>query len=301
MLVTLAESRQALQDHVARDRAKVYADFLQQVDNPTEPAGANTRSAVRRQGRRRLRILAEGDSWFKYPLGPPSHPLRDGVIFHLESLLGYPIVNMAEPGDEVRTMLGLKQREELISRLNDPNIHYDALLFSGGGNDLVGDQLCIWLKDTPPAPPPSQMLYDNAVNGALAVLDAEFRELARIRDRYSPNTAIFVNCYDVPAVTGIGVCGYGPWLKPSLDYVYGQMGVVPAPNDEYLVVKTVLKQFDAMLRKIPTSGVQNLVVVPTQGTLGPNKSDWQNEIHPSSKCFRKIAKKFQGALKAYFP
>lgn len=84
-----------------------------------------------KKGCRNLRLLAEGDSWFKYPLGPLSQGFQDGVIYQLEGLLGYPIANMAEPGEQVRQMVGLEMREELIYRLSDPNLQYDALLFSG--------------------------------------------------------------------------------------------------------------------------------------------------------------------------
>ena len=89
-----------------------------------------------------LRILAEGDSWFDYPLG------RD-VIRALEGLLSLPIANMAHHGDEVRQILALKQRKEIERRLatGAPDGQpWDVLLLSAGGNDFVGDQLCIWIK-----------------------------------------------------------------------------------------------------------------------------------------------------------
>jgi hypothetical protein len=47
--------------------------------------------------------------------------------------------------------------------------------------------------------------------------------------------------------------------------------------------------------------VQKFVVVPTQGTLTPDKSDWQNEIHPSPAGFTKLAQKFRASLEAVFP
>ncbi len=58
---------------------------------------------------------------------------------------GPPVAQAGPPagGDEVRQMLGLAQRQEIISRLTQ-RIRYDAMLFSGGGNDLVGDQFVTW-------------------------------------------------------------------------------------------------------------------------------------------------------------
>jgi hypothetical protein len=301
-IVLLFREQQKMRNAVALQRAQRYAAYLKQVDNPTEPPklGMALRALAPAGSKRALRILAEGDSCFDYPLPVPT---GDGVIHQLQTLLGYSIANMAYYGLEVEQMMGLAIRQEIISRLSDPNMRYDALLFSGGGNDLVGDQFCIWLKEVTPVPPPAQLLDLAAVGAILSLLEAEYRELIRLRDKFSPQTVIFVNEYDFPPVTGKGVCGKGPWLKPSLDYVYKQLGVInPNPNDEFVVVKTLLQQFAAMLGRIaadPT--VTRFVVVPTQGTLKPDPTDWQNEIHPTSGGFTKIAKKFQTALAATFP
>jgi len=295
----------ALRKQVARDRAQRYAAYLRQVVNPTEPpvalameTGIQTlRALAPAAGKMPLRILAEGDSWFSYPLPPV---IGDGVIHQLQTLLGYSIANMASPGEEVRQMLGLAQRQEIITRLKDGRIRYDAMLFSGGGNDLAGDQFITWLKDNGPVPPPDQMLDDDAVSAGISLLEAEFNELIAIRDRYSPGTIIFVNCYDFPKVTGIGVCTFGPWLKPSLDYAYQQMGVSgPTQAQEDPAVKELLLRFSQMLQKVATTA-SKFVVVDTQGTLDPDK-DWRNELHPTTAGFVKIAKKFQAALSAAFP
>jgi hypothetical protein len=291
-----------MRERVAKDRAKRYRDFLKQIKNPTEPPspGIALRAIAPSLGKQNLRILAEGDSWFEYPL-PVTH--GEGVVYQLQKLLGYGIANMAHHGLEVEQMMGLSIRQEIISRLNDPQVKFDALLFSGGGNDIVGDQFCIWLKDAPPVVPPAQMLDVSAVNAVLAILEAEYRELVDIRDQYSPQTVIFVHAYDFPPITGKGVCGEGPWLKPSLDYVYKHLGVAnPNPNDEFVVVKTLMQMFCAMLVRVAADPlVHRFVVVPTQGTLAPNNSDWQNEIHPSSAGFAKLAIKFQASLASVFP
>lgn len=208
-VLALYHAQQKMREQVVKDRAKRYRNFLRQIKNPTEPPipGVALRAVAPRPGKQNLRILAEGDSWFEYPL-PLTH--GDGVIYRLQKFLGYGIANMAHHGLEVEQMMGLSIRQEIISRLNDPRVKFDALLFSGGGNDLVGDQFCIWLKDAPPVVPPALMLDLNAVNAALAILEAEYRELVDIRDQYSPQTVIFVHAYDFPPITGIGVCGEGP-------------------------------------------------------------------------------------------
>jgi hypothetical protein len=68
-------------------------------------------------GKRTLRILAEGDSWFEYPL-PITH--GDGVIYQLQKLLGYDIANMAHHGLEVEQMLGLSMRQNHLETDRSP-------------------------------------------------------------------------------------------------------------------------------------------------------------------------------------
>lgn len=301
-VVKLFRERQRMRKRIARDRKQRYRTFIKQISKATGPLPEDfgLRAAVLQPGKRPLRILAEGDSWFEYPLPWPE---GDGVIYQLQKLLGYSIANMAHHGLEVDQMMGLSKRQEIIFRLINTPVKYDALLFSGGGDDLVGDRFCIWLRDTPPPVPPVQMLDDNAVDAGLAILEAEYHELVDIRDQYSSQTVIFVNGYDFPPITGEGVCGDGPWLKPSLDYAYKHLGVTtPNSNDEYLVVRELLQRFGKMLNRVATDPkVKGFVVVPTQGTLTPTNSDWQNEIHPSSAGFTKIAQKFQAALASKFP
>jgi hypothetical protein len=59
-------------------------------------------------------------------------------------------------------MLSLPQREEVTRRLVDgvpgEGRRFDILLFSGGGNDLVGDQFCIWLKKFQASMPVSEVI-----------------------------------------------------------------------------------------------------------------------------------------------
>jgi len=295
----VADESQMLRERVAKERAERYAAYLGWVERPTEPPATADRYLAGRERAKQLRILAEGDSWFEYPL---PWPRGDGVVFQLQKLLGYPILNMAHHGAEVRQILALSERQEIITRLSDPNVRYDAMLFSGGGNDLVGDQFCIWLKDIQPEAPPAEMLDDDAVNAALSIVETGYRELMTIRDKHSPTTIIFAHGYDFPPITGIGVCNVGPWLKPSLDFVYRESGVpTPDPNKEFIVVKALLERFSAMLKKLETQHAGRFVVVPTQGTLTADDSDWQNEIHPTSGGFVKIAQKFKAALAGVFP
>ena len=94
---------------------------------------------------RPLQVFDEGDSWFDYPV-----PLfGGGVIPRLEDRIGVPILNLAKAGDEVRYMLGVQERRLLIEQLTHrcpAGGAWDAMLFSGGGNDIVDNPMALWVR-----------------------------------------------------------------------------------------------------------------------------------------------------------
>ncbi|MFT3787839.1 MAG: hypothetical protein QM770_16985 [Tepidisphaeraceae bacterium] len=203
-------SRRALDRQVQADRERRQEAYFQKLA---------TRAL---QKAPTLKLLAEGDSWFEYPLD------KGGVISHLERLIDIPINNMAHHGDEVRQMLGLKQRDEIERRLQSlgHNVYYDALLFSGGGNDFAGDPFVLWLNDFDgdPADPaavaatdPATLLDTERFDGVLDIVTAGYQDLIEIRDRLSPPTHLFFHGYDFAKPDGRGVCGQGPWLKPGFE------------------------------------------------------------------------------------
>ena len=101
-----------------------------------------------------LQVLAEGDSWFDYPV-----PFfGGGIIPRLQNKLGVPILNLAKAGDEVRYMLGVEERKLIARHLQDgcpAGGSWDVLLFSGGGNDIVDNPMALWIRNFDPARPPA--------------------------------------------------------------------------------------------------------------------------------------------------
>ena len=87
-----------------------------------------------------------------------------------------------------------------------------------------------------------------------------------------------------------GVTVTGPWIKPYLD----EKGI---PAELHLpLVKILLGRFRELALELATQN-NNFVVVDTQGTLDPNsRTDWLNEIHPTSKGFKRIAEKIYSNL-----
>lgn len=226
-----------------------------------------------------MKIIADGDSWFDYPRILLT---GGGVINHLERLLGQSIPNLAHHGDGTQNMLSLKQRKELEYQLK----FADILLFSGGGNDICGEQFCVWLNDNTDDDV-EKAIHWPRLNAALDLTMAVFDDLRQIRDAVNPECYIVTHGYDFPIPSDKGVCGNGPWLKPSLDYC--------GWRDKFQqshIAALVLKAFDT---RLTNWDCPRHLHVPTQGTLIP--IDWQNEIHPNRTGYAKIAKKFAATIK----
>lgn len=241
-------------------------------------------------GRGPLNIFAEGDSWFDYPLS------RDTIGWLRADGSPHPeILSLAHHGDAATEMLGVTQRQRIIDNLrNEANGAFDALLFSGGGNDIAGDQFCLWLTQFVAGGDPGAAVNRQRLANMIGVIHAAYVDLIEIRNAINPDCLIFFHSYDFAQPTGRGVCGLGPWLKPSLD-IRGWTNFSKAAQ----IVKEVLLSFDQLLAYLEQQH-KNIVYVRTQGTLSAN-SDWANELHPTEQGFRKMAGIFLGALRKRFP
>jgi hypothetical protein len=261
------------------------------IDNAREKTLAAYRTQFRRIAARRegaaKTIFAEGDSWFNYPLGR-------AVISQLQGLIHTPIANFAWPGAQTRQLLALHERKEIEKRLTDgpeKGRQWDVLLFSGGGDDIVGDQMVLFLDRYDPTKPPEAVL-NQRFEEVLDLVMGAYQDLVKLRDHLSPKTLIVGHVCDYAWATNEGACWLGPWLRPSLDYVG-----VPRGDAQHAVVTAMLKRFETRLQAVAAAG--NFLIVPTQGTL-KTAAEWANELHPKNPGFGLIAQKFQRVLQQQF-
>jgi hypothetical protein len=286
------------------ERIKEYADTMKimkarGVKGLPAPAGSAPKrrrapGAAATSAALPLQIFAEGDSWFDYPV-----PFfGGGIIPRLEGKLGVPILNLAKSGDEVRFMLGVEQRELLVEHLTDgcpAGGAWDVLLFSGGGNDIVGNPMALWIKDFDSTVPPAKLIHQARFDAALALVKAGYEDLIGLRDALSSSTHLVLHAYDFAIPDGRGICHLGPWMKPTFD-----LHQFPSRTSATEVVKNMLRQFAALLEALQASH-RNVTFINTQGTLTANTDSWHNELHPTRAGFTKFADLFHTKLKALFP
>ena len=240
-------------------------------------------------------------------------PLVDhtDVVAQLRDALrpGSLLLSLAHAGDAATTILGANKRKTFEAALRNPNHGtFDAILFSAGGNDIVGEQFRFWLRSAASVGSnPAQAINQDAFDGVMAVVKAGYLDLVDLRTRtLGPNAPIFIHAYDFAVPDGRGVCTVGPWLWPSLND-RGWMNDKDSPGDRAIgaaIVKKMLSQLDTMMQALEANPVNNIVYVRTQGLLRTGNDytdDWTNELHPTPAGFEQVAAAFVTALEGRFP
>ena len=244
-------------------------------------------------------LIAEGDSWFDYPF--------HDVLSMLEDEHGFDVESVAHKGDTVEDMAYSGGQFDEFARLLEKLLRQgrvpDAILLSGGGNDLAGDQFAMLINHAASGLPP---LNDDVVRGvidvrvrnAYAFLISGLTEIAtRLLQRPIP---ILLHGYDYAVPDGRGFLGGfaflpGPWLQPGFHRKgHGDTDA----NVE--VMEQLINTFNAMLRQLAgVVGFGHVRYVDLRGTLSnaaSYKRDWANELHPTERGFRSVAQKIADAV-----
>jgi lysophospholipase L1-like esterase len=242
-------------------------------------------------------LIAEGDSWFNYPF--------HDVLQMLEDEHGYEVESVAHAGDRVEDMaFSGGQLEEFARRLEKllrngkiPR----AVLLSGGGNDIAGDQFGMLLNH---ARSPNAGLNDSVVRG---IVDERIRAshvtiisgITAIAQKYLGRPIpIVMHGYDYPVPDGRGFLGGfwmlpGPWLEPG----FREKGFDDRATNTR-TMQALIDRFNVMLKGVAAS-FAHVHYIDLRGTLA-NSSDykkyWANELHPTERGFRVVAGMFAAVI-----
>ena len=239
-------------------------------------------------------ILIEGDSWFNLPV------LVNGsnLVLEIKEQLGdkISILDLSDSGDEAREMLAGGQFARLYNTLNTKDVAFDAILFSGGGNDLVGPNMLPLLNDGEGKQSADECINHERLSARIQQIMLAYEELSWMRDDYESNARIYTHAYDFAKPTGKGIRILfevaGKWVKKRLE----TKGI--KTEFHQAVVNSMLSKFNEQL-SAKAQPERIWTHVPTQGTLREG-SDWSDELHPSQLGFQKIAAKFVQALRIDF-
>ena len=244
-------------------------------------------------------LIAEGDSWFDYPMQDVLRLLEDDHLFDVESV--------AHKGDCVEDMAhAAGQFEEFARRLEkllrDGKVPR-AILLSGGGNDIAGDEFAMILNYATSSLPP---LNEDIVRG---LIDVRLKEafasiisgLTAIAKSYlGRSIPIVTHGYDYPIPDGRGFMGGwwklpGPWLKPGFE----RKGHADLAKNTVLIAQ-LIDRFNTMLAAVSAlPEFAHVHYLDLRGTLkhdGTYKKNWANELHPNATGFDLVTTKFANVI-----
>lgn len=232
------------------------------------------------------RILCEGDSWFALPF-------RINLIDQIDSMAELAILNLASNGHEILQIMSGSQKQKLRQCLKEKEYAFHLLLFSGGGNDIVGENLLPLLKRKTSNMSWQDCIHEERLARRVEQLRLAYKDLIDIRDDCRPECTILTHGYDYPIATGIGFLMFGPWIKPYME----QMNI-KNPEDQFNITKSMIERFNTELSKIATT-TNNFIHASTPNTL--TAEEWGDELHPTSVGFKKVANKLKPKLKLLLP
>jgi hypothetical protein len=273
-------------------------------------------------------ILAEGDSWFEFPI------IVKDIIDWLKKREDYAIYSLADGGDWLANIMYQGEYVEGLP-IHDP----DVFLISGGGNDMVGgNRLTTMLVN--PVKNPGQLgqitneyldyvmrhtvttAEANDILDGKVFLTGEFTSFINVmRLQYElmfsniytkyPDLKIITQGYDYACPDPRIHFGFNPcsWHQPLLNaatgtgkWLYQSFMLKGITNRELQrkIVKTMIFDFNEILIKMATKpDYPNLYHIDCRG-ICTSRRDWYDELHPQSFVFKKIARKYQECIDGLF-
>lgn len=255
----------------------------------------------------RIGIIAEGDSWFAYPRKLIFFGADSNIIHHLENKVsGTDSVNLLRlesNGDEAVNMTSGKQFKKLYKILKRNRRYIKILMFSGGGNDIVGKNDMLPLLNEYE----DGFEYLDCINTVrfeekLDAIILAYKKLLALCEDIIPDVKVVTHTYDIVEPWNKG--GEFLWgLITTKPWVYPYLMKRRIPEHLHLaVIRYMLEKLKDKLVDLESNTGGRLVVVNTQGTLTPgNSDDWLNEIHPTSQGFKKIYDKIYDKMRTIEP
>lgn len=233
------------------------------------------------------RLFTEGDSWFDFPK-------HANTIDLLEAPDDLVLLRLECSGDEIVEILSGRQKEKLRDYLEDAvrkGVGPHALLFSGGGYDIIGTSFHQLIRREPEADNAEGWMFEDRVGRKIEQIEAAFHELADLRDNHSPQTKIITHGYDyaIPSPEGARYLGhsFGPWMYPTLvDHGVPERLWQP-------ISKRLIDLFNNMLSNIEAE-VPGFVHVDARGVVG--EQGWSDELNPKRQGFERVARKIRAAI-----
>lgn len=268
-------------------------------------------------------IVAEGDSWFQYPLCI----VRD-IIDHLSKQKNYLIYNIAYAGDWLTNII---QEGKYVEQLS---IHKpDVFLISGGGNDLVGSNRIAALTtlrntDMIKQISPGESSYNDVspeetqqINNGLMYITKDFHALMlTLKAQYYlvfrsikhsaelKDMMILTQGYDYPIPSSknhFTIFNFPSWYVSRqftgewLDIPLKINGIVD-PEIQKNILKAMIYEFNKVFIYIASDpDFKNVYHIDCRGVSEGKFENWFDEIHLKSHKFRIVADLYRQVIEKF--
>ncbi|MCH9669857.1 MAG: hypothetical protein K0U93_00260 [Gammaproteobacteria bacterium] len=218
-------------------------------------------------------IVSEGDSWFLYPV------LIDETIDQLllTNQDALAIWSLGCAGDTLEEMEAENEHWD-YTYWNRP----DIMLLSGGGNDILGGGNLYYLLNRYSVGDTASDLINKRAYAEIDLVVARFSAIFAKMNTSFPSVRIITHGYDYPVPKN------DIWIEKPL-----RRRRIPKRLWKS-VIKVMFDHYNKRLASVCASHA-NAQYVDLRGTVRSSK-DWFDEIHPTSKGFKKIAKKIRAAV-----
>lgn len=240
-------------------------------------------------------LVAEGDSWFDYPVGTD--------LIDCLRVRGYQIDNFAEAGDTLENMIfgsaidgdyvpAASTIGRVLARIGE--VKPRVFLFSGGGNDIAGDEFASFLNHRDSGMSDVRQEYMEFM--VEKVFRKCYEALISKVEATSPATYIVTHGYGHSIPTGKGVkfifkTWSGPWLLPALS-----MKRITEPIRQKEIVAILIDALNEMLQDLSTKH-EKFKYVDLRPILDPY-TDWVNELHLRNSAYSRAAEKIDSVITA---
>jgi hypothetical protein len=263
---------------------------LEQVERRKDAIWSSPEAVALEASPGRRTCVAEGDSWFDYLPGLD-------ILDHLREM-GHAVAKVARAGDTLENMVYGTAYERNYSRRPSPLAHTlqlmreleaPVLLFSGGGNDLAGDELEAFLNHKGMGLGELRTDYVEYVLGT--VVRTAYLELIHRVSEASASAHIITHGYGHPVPDGRGVINLpwgwtfiGPWLRPA----FTKKNYVEA-SERSRIMEQLVDRFNQSLRELAENH-RTFHYIDLRPLI--NESSWVNELHLKNSAYRLVAVQF---------
>ena len=223
-----------------------------------------------KKAKAKIRIVAEGDSWFQYPL------ILHDVIDHLMDEETFAVLCFSDAGDLLKEMVAKAEFHEALVK-ETPQF----FLISGGGNDLVaGAGLTRLLKRPGASFQASDLINHVELASFKSQIVSDFTRLFSNVLTQAPNIKILCHGYSYP------VPNRGPWLGRPME----AMGIGDRQVQQE-VIRIIFDEINAAIRNVADSFPNSAFYLDVKGVVPAH--GWYDELHPHSRYYGAVAAVFK--------